>query len=164
MRIKQAQLLIVPEDLALGVGRLLPPGQVTDLRIRAEEGCLRAWCRYKLGFIHIPVDLAVRVAGLTADTLELSVGAGEGSDSSLVSEVLLGLLAGGRVPGVRATGNLVRVDVHTLTAAFGVPFRLQGLRISATGITVGVADLLLPEPTAPTKARAGAIRPGARRP
>ena len=137
---------------------LVPADKVSDLRISAEDGRLRASGRYKFGFVNIPVDLAISVVGVSAESLDLSVGAGAGGDASFVSDVLLGLLAGGRVTGVRVLGCTIHVDVRALTQSLGVPFRLQGLRITPAGITLGVSDLLLPEP--PAHAKAGALRPG----
>lgn len=143
MRIKQVHLLVAPQDLVRFLTENLNMGGVTNLAAATEEGLLRIRCSYRLGFVPIPVDLAVRVVTTTPDLVELHLMA---SGGAMVEEILLGMVRGSKLSYLQVQGGRLLLRVDQLAASLGGEGKLRSFAFRPEGIELGVADLVLPPP------------------
>lgn len=144
MRIQQVDLLLSASDLTGALEQRLPPGALTDLQLQSEEGVLRVGAAYQLGF-SIPVELALTVAGLSPEQVELaaSLRAGVALPGLATGKVLAYLVQKAGLPGLRASGTRLLLEADDLGPGFSAWFRFRHLEFTAAGIEVGLDDLML---------------------
>lgn len=137
MRIKQVAFVVAPGEVVGFLASWLKSDRVANLVVSTEDGLLRVRCTYRFGPFPLPVDLAIRVAGVGPDRLELAVIA----NGQLVQEALFGLLRSLRDEGIGVEGGRLLVRVDRLAARFGASLRLGGVAFKPEGIAVSAYDL-----------------------
>ncbi|MFO7173875.1 MAG: YkvA family protein [Bacillota bacterium] len=147
MRIRRVALELTGTDLAEFLAACPLPERVAGIRLWPEDGRLRVEVDYRLAGLQVPVELALTVADVRPDRLELAAGMklGVPLPGPVAREVLAYLVRSTGLAFVRAEGDRVVVDVTALGESLQVRFALESVRFTAAGVEVALRDLTLGE-------------------
>ncbi len=146
MRIRQLRLLLTPDDLTQFLLPHLQSDRITNLSLQSEEGVFRVRCHYRFGLLTLPVDLALRVAEVRPELLDLAVSiqAGIPLGPALLQEALVALVKKSGLDAVAVNKSHLLVRMDKLVRHLQTCFRLGSVAFTREGIAVDVADLMLP--------------------
>lgn len=145
MRIRRVALELDGTDLAELLAACPLPERVAGIRLWPEDGRLRVEVDYRLAGLQVPVELALTVADVRPDRLELAAGMklGVPVPGPVAREVLAYLVRSTGLAFVRAEGDRVVVDLAALGESLQVRFALESVRFTAGGVEVALRDLTL---------------------
>lgn len=144
MRVRQLQVLLAPEDVARFLSRFVGD-RVANLALIPGDGFLRVRGDYGLGFLPVPIELTLRVAGVRPDGLDVAVLSGGQPSGTLIHDTLRSLIQNSRIPALRMEQGVVTLQLDRLAPYLrGATFQLRTAAFTPEGIAVGLADLVLP--------------------